>query len=75
MALIRLVKQLQISSKVIKNENTINLYFSIKKMKIGIITYDVPHLKTQQVFLGYLRKNIKFIFFLLSLRNLKNELH
>ena len=73
MALIRLVKQLQISSKVIKNENTINLYFSIKKMKIGIITYDVPHLKTQEVFFRLLEKKYKIYFFFIKFKKYKKR--
>lgn len=42
-------------------------------MKIGIITYDVPHLKTQQVFFRLLEKKYKIYFFFSKFREYKKR--
>lgn len=42
-------------------------------MKIGIITYDVPHLKTQQVFFKLIEQGYKIFFFLTKFKKLKER--
>ena len=42
-------------------------------MKIGIITYDVPHLKTQQVFFRLFEQGYKIYFFFTKFQKFKNR--
>ena len=42
-------------------------------MKIGIITYNVPHLKTQDVIFKLLESNYKIKLFLTKFKNFKKK--
>ena len=42
-------------------------------MKIGIVTYNVPHLKTQQVFFRLIEQGYKIYFFFTKLKKFKER--